>query len=35
MQRFMELNRVQRMMLGIAVGDAFGLGYEFVGKRQE
>jgi ADP-ribosyl-[dinitrogen reductase] hydrolase len=31
----MALNRIQQMMLGIAIGDAFGAGYEFLegGRR--
>ena len=32
----MKLNKAQNMMLGIAIGDAFGLGYEFIhGGREE
>ncbi len=32
----MKLNKTQSMMLGIAIGDAFGLGYEFInGGREE
>ena len=29
----MKQNKVQNMLLGVAIGDAFGAGYEFIGTR--
>ena len=31
----MTLNKIQDMLLGIAIGDAFGAGYEFMENGRE
>lgn len=32
--KYMVFNKIQNMFLGIAIGDAFGAGYEFLGKSR-